>query len=238
MLSRMTLLSCLLVAAFTLDRDLAIVSEERIGAPSTAYNHSSTLTEAADGSLVAAWYGGSAEGADDVSIWASRKDSSGWSTIVEVDDGRREDGRLYACWNPVLHTARSGVIHLFYKISSRRAAETLAGYENWWGCFKTSTDNGRTWSERRWLPSHDSPLFGNFGNVMPGPVKNKPLELPDGSLLSGSSTEARGNRGCRELDRQHRAGGPAPAHGGHPTRIPGAFPRSQEPAHALPPPDR
>ena len=190
MFSHMPILPYLLVAAFALDRDLAVLSEERIGAPSTAYNHSSTLAEAADGTLVAAWYGGSAEGADDVSIWASRKDGSGWSPIVEVDDGRRDDGLLYACWNPVLHTARSGVIYLFYKISSRRAAETLAGYQNWWGCFKTSTDHGRTWSERRWLPSDDSPIFGNFGKVMSGPVKNKPLELPDGSLLSGSSTEA------------------------------------------------
>ncbi|MEO6095390.1 MAG: sialidase family protein, partial [Fibrobacteria bacterium] len=186
----MPLLPCLLAAALALDRDLAVLSEERIGAPSTAYNHASTLAEAADGSLVAAWYGGSAEGADDVSIWASRKDGSGWSPIVEVDDGRRDDGLLYACWNPVLLTAHSGVIFLFYKISSRRAAATLAGYQNWWGCFKTSTDHGRSWSARQWLPSHESPIFANFGKVMTGPVKNKPLELPDGSLLSGSSTEA------------------------------------------------
>lgn len=73
MLSLMLLLPYLLVAAFALDRNLAVLSEERIGAPSTAYNHSSTLAEAADGTLAAAWYGGSAEGADDVSIWASRK---------------------------------------------------------------------------------------------------------------------------------------------------------------------
>ena len=96
----MPFLPYLLIAAFALDRNLAVLSEERIGAPSTAYNHSSTLAEAADGSLVAAWYGGSAEGADDVSIWASRKEGSSWSPIVEVADGRRDDGRLYACWTP------------------------------------------------------------------------------------------------------------------------------------------
>jgi hypothetical protein len=43
---------------------------------------------------------------------------------------------------------------------------------------RTSRDDGRTWSEARRLP--DGVL---------GPVKNKPVLLDDGTLISGSSTE-------------------------------------------------
>jgi predicted neuraminidase len=174
----------------TLNRNLAVMSEELIGTPTTAYNHASTIAEAADGTLVVAWFGGSLEGADDVSIWMSRNSGSGWSPIVEIDDGRRPDGNDYSCWNPVLIAARNGTLYLFYKISSQRASVTLAGYQNWWGCVKMSTDNGLTWSARQWLPTSSASIYNNFGNVMTGPVKNKPLELPDGTLLSGSSTEA------------------------------------------------
>ena len=48
---------------------------------------------------------------------------------------------------------------------------------------KASPDGGRTWSEPRRLP--DGIL---------GPIKNHPLDLPDGTLLSGSSTEDNGWR--------------------------------------------
>jgi predicted neuraminidase len=43
----------------------------------------------------------------------------------------------------------------------------------------TSTDDGRTWSKARRLP--DGIL---------GPIKNKPVQLADGTIVSGSSTEA------------------------------------------------
>lgn len=46
-----------------------------------------------------------------------------------------------------------------------------------------STDDGRTWAEPRSLPD---------GIV--GPVKNHPLEFPDGMILCGSSTEQDGWR--------------------------------------------
>jgi predicted neuraminidase len=44
---------------------------------------------------------------------------------------------------------------------------------------RTSKDNGRTWSEPRRLP-----------DGFPGPVKNKPVRLPDGTIIASSSTES------------------------------------------------
>ena len=34
--------------------------------------HASTIVEAPDGSLIAAWFGGSGEGEEDVGVWSSR----------------------------------------------------------------------------------------------------------------------------------------------------------------------
>ncbi len=53
----------------------------------------------------------------------------------------------------------------------------------WWGEYKTSGDNGNTWSKAEKLP----------GNLL-GPIKNKPIQLSDGTILSGSSTENNGWR--------------------------------------------
>ncbi len=47
----------------------------------------------------------------------------------------------------------------------------------------TSDDGGKIWSQPRRLPEH-----------IDGPVKNKPVQLPDGSILAGSSTEYDGWR--------------------------------------------
>jgi predicted neuraminidase len=179
----------LLQPCLALDRNKAVLSEELIPPSGTLNNHAATLTEAKDGTLVAAWFGGSDEGADDVSIWLSRYAGSKWSAAEMIDDGRREDGKDYACWNPVLVTGGDGTLYLYYKISSQPAGITLKGYENWWGCVKTSKDMGKTWSARVWLPEGNASVLKNFGQRYIGPVKNKPLILPDGTLLSGSSTE-------------------------------------------------
>jgi predicted neuraminidase len=47
----------------------------------------------------------------------------------------------------------------------------------------TSLDGGRTWDQPRRLPE----------DVL-GPIKNKPIQLADGTLISGSSTEDRASR--------------------------------------------
>jgi predicted neuraminidase len=136
--------------------------------------HASTLAETADG-LVGAWFGGPFEGHPEVSIWLARERDGRWSAPVEVARGEDRRDRRQPCWNPVLHQARAGPLLLFYKVgpSPRR----------WWGMLQTSADGGQSWSAPRRLP-----------RGILGPIKNKPIELPDGSLLCPSSTEHLGWR--------------------------------------------
>ncbi|MEZ5319240.1 MAG: exo-alpha-sialidase [Vicinamibacterales bacterium] len=72
-------------AVATQDQAPRIVSTEFIApAPPTPSAHASTIAETGDG-LVAAWFGGTREGAADVGIWLSRQDRSGaWAAPVEV----------------------------------------------------------------------------------------------------------------------------------------------------------
>jgi predicted neuraminidase len=134
--------------------------------------HASTIVETGK-VIVAAWFGGSAEGKMDVGIWLSRYDSERWSPPVEVADGMQMDGQRYPCWNPVLFQPSSGPLLLFYKVGPNP--------REWWGLVRASTDCGRSWSAALKLP--DGIL---------GPVRAKPVELPDGTLLAGSSTEQAG----------------------------------------------
>jgi predicted neuraminidase len=131
--------------------------------------HASTLAETTNG-LVAAWFGGTDEGNRDVTIWCSRLQNGAWSTPVSVASGAGFDSEPLPCWNPVLFQAPGGPLLLFYKAGPSPS--------KWWGMLKTSTNCGVTWGEARRLPD---------GIV--GPIKNKPVLLPNGTLLCGSSTE-------------------------------------------------
>ena len=131
--------------------------------------HASTIVETADG-LVAAWFGGTREGASDVGIWVSRRTDGRWSAPVEVATGQQTDGSRHPCWNPVLFVMPDKALALFYKVGPTP--------QTWWGMRRESRDNGRSWSEAERLP--DGIL---------GPIKNKPVRLEDGTLLSPTSTE-------------------------------------------------
>jgi predicted neuraminidase len=89
---------------------------------------------------------------------------------VRVADGIQHAGKRYPTWNPVLFQPANGPLMLFYKVGPTP--------ETWWGMVMTSTDDGRTWSEPRRLPE----------DIL-GPIKNKPVQLADGTLISPSSIE-------------------------------------------------
>ncbi len=131
--------------------------------------HASTIVESKNG-LVAAWFGGTDEGEKDVGIWVSRLKEGKWTPPVEVANGVQPDGERHPCWNPVLFQPSQGALTLFYKVGPSPST--------WWGLVRTSSDGGETWSEPTRLP----------GKLL-GPIKNKPVELADGTILSGSSTE-------------------------------------------------
>ena len=60
--------------------------KEFIYPPKTVTNscHASTVLPLPDGSVVAAWFGGSAEGNDDVKIWVSIRKDDKWSAPYSV----------------------------------------------------------------------------------------------------------------------------------------------------------
>jgi predicted neuraminidase len=138
--------------------------------------HASTLVETVEGTLVVAWFGGKHEKAADVGIWVSRREGGApWTAPVEVATGVQADGSRQPCWNPVLFQPQGGPLLLFYKVGPNP--------RTWWGLLRTSADDGRTWSEARRLP--DGIL---------GPIKNKPVQLPNGDILCPSSSEHAGWR--------------------------------------------
>ena len=131
--------------------------------------HASTLVELRDGRYMAAWFGGTAEGARDVAIWASFRNADGWSRPEQL---AREP--QVPCWNPVLFLAADGRLWLYYKFGPK--------YTWWTAGRRFSDDEGKTWSPVQHLPA---------GLI--GPVRAKPLLLPSGVLVSGSSVESYGS---------------------------------------------
>ena len=137
--------------------------------PPTPSCHASTIVQADQG-LLAAWFGGTDEGEPDVTIFLARREGGQWSKPVQVIDGVQADGQRFPCWNPVLFRPKGGPMLLFAKVGPSPS--------KWWGVLSTSSDDGRTWSRPRRLPER-----------ILGPIKNKPITLPDGTLLCPSSQE-------------------------------------------------
>lgn len=167
-------------AALQIRADDALVKSEFVyeSAPFPSC-HASTIAETSSG-LVSAWFGGTGEKNPDVGIWLSRQVDGKWTAPVEVANGvqyQDASGKVvrHPTWNPVLFQPRTGPLMLFYKAGPSPSS--------WWGMLTTSDDSGRTWAEPRRLPE----------GIL-GPVKNKPVQLANGDILCGSSTETGGLR--------------------------------------------
>ena len=128
--------------------------------------HASTLVEHEPGKLLAAWFGGKAEGAANVQIWSSTFDGNRWSDPQVLGS---EPGQ--PCWNPVLFKTAKGTLCLWYKAGPKP--------ESWTGYVRISNDNGKTWSTPEMMP-------GGFW----GPVRAKPIQLDNGTILAGTSVES------------------------------------------------
>ena len=141
--------------------------------------HASTIAETPNG-LVAAWFAGTREKHTDVGIRLSRLVEGKRTASIEVADGSEGEDKEYPCWNPVLFQPKKGPLMLFYKVGPTPS--------RWWGVLLVSENNGRTWGNRRKLGRDDK-----IGHLI-GPVKNKPVQLADGTILCPSSTEHKGWR--------------------------------------------
>jgi predicted neuraminidase len=153
----------------------AIINSEFVFYPQNApfdSCHSSTIAETPAG-LLCAWFAGPYEGHPDVEIWLGRKVDGSWTNPVNIADDF-ENNKRYPAWNPVLYYENGKTI-LFYKVGPHPFS--------WWGKYKISTDNGKSWSDPQKLP-----------NSFIGPVRNKPVLLNNGELLCPSSTENDGWR--------------------------------------------
>lgn len=136
--------------------------------------HASTIEETPSG-LVCAFFAGTHERHPDVGIRVSRMVNGEWTWPEEVANGVQGEDLRYPCWNPVLFRPEGGPLMLFYKVGPNP--------REWWGMVMTSEDDGRTWSEPRKLGEHEK-----IGHLL-GPVKNKPIQLADGTIICPSSTE-------------------------------------------------
>lgn len=95
--------------------------------------HASTVLPLDDGRVVAAWFAGTKESADDVDILTSVRSESGWSEPVRVS----ADSNI-PHWNPVLFRRADGKIMLFFKVGKKIPM---------WKTYFSLSDNGVDWSE-------------------------------------------------------------------------------------------
>lgn len=131
--------------------------------------HASTVLPLPNGDVLCAYFAGTHEKHPDVGIWLSRRVDGIWEKPVCISKTEQT-----AHWNPVLffEDEQKTVIRIVYKVSKE--------IENWKNRTRVSYDNGLTWSE-------ECCYKGTCADC--GPVRSKPLRLPDGSLLAPDSTE-------------------------------------------------
>ncbi|HWV57698.1 MAG TPA: sialidase family protein [Longimicrobiales bacterium] len=166
---------CLAAPPLSAQEHPAVVLSEFIyDDPPTPECHASTIVETPSG-LVTAWFGGEYERHPEVKIWVARYEGGRWTAPVAVADGVQPDGTPLPTWNPVLFQPTGGRLFLFYKVGPSPST--------WWGMVMTSDDDGRTWTEPHRLPD------GVYG-----PIRSKPVQLANGVILAGSSTEHDGWR--------------------------------------------
>jgi len=137
--------------------------------------HAPTAVELGDGRIRAFWYGGSREGAKDVTIYTAVFDpsSSNWGT-QEIATTRAETARdlgryVKKLGNPVAARDARGRLWLFY------VSVSIGGWSGSAVNFRISEDEGATWGRARRIVA--SPLL-NLGTLVRGPA----VLFEDGTL--------------------------------------------------------
>lgn len=98
--------------------------------------HASTIVELPNGDLLAAWFGGTAEGNPDVAIWGSRNVNGRWSAPEELVRERETPS-----WNPVYFYTKDKRLWLYYKFGTSPMTWSLPGSmgcARYWYCYKSA----------------------------------------------------------------------------------------------------
>ena len=135
--------------------------------------HAVTLAQGSDGNLVAAWFSGSREGAEDVAIVFSALVDGTWTAPRVIADRHRVERDSHRVvrklGNPLLWRDPQNVLHLWF---------VSVSYGGWAGSsinHMESIDNGVRWSASKRIIT--SP-FGNLSTL----VRNPPIALRDGGV--------------------------------------------------------
>lgn len=138
------------------------------GTPTVPSCHASTVLKLRDGTLLCAWFAGTRESAADVRIWYTVCQNGAWTLPMQIPSEQ-----TIPHWNPVLYEMRDGTVCLFYKIGHHIPD---------WKTMLVTFDQDLHPSVPRELIEGD--VSGGRG-----PVKNKPIDLSNGSTLAPGSTE-------------------------------------------------
>ena len=136
-----------------------------------AVHHCSTIAEAPNGDLLCLWYGGSFESADDQSLYLSRrkKGERNWSepeTLIR--NSQKPPG------NAIIFAGPEGRIWILWgRMDAVRPIRRGSGWTECTLMFRTSDDNGETWSE-------DAPFPWEERRALP---RNLPIQLQNGEFL-------------------------------------------------------
>lgn len=133
--------------------------------------HASTILPYKD-TLVAAWFGGTKEGNDDVKIWVSIKENGEWSKPYSI----AVDGKELPHWNPVLYLKEDDTICLYFKYGKP--------ISKWRTYSCVSRDGGKSFCK-------PEELVPKAKDGARGPVKNKQIRLSNGTVLAPSSKETK-----------------------------------------------
>jgi len=159
--------------------------------------HASTLAQLPNGDVICAWFGGTAEGADDVNIWLSIRHEEKWQQAIAVI---KVPG--IPTWNPVLFIPDTSRLFVEQnKVTENDSQPRLLLYyrvgktiTEWRSYVTESLDGGNSWNEPH--PLSDGCM---------GPTKNKPIVLSDGTWLAGASVETDSEWYC-QIERSNDQG--------------------------------
>ena len=138
--------------------------------------HAASAVELTDGSIRSYWFGGTREGAQDVSIWSSRWDieTKTWDPPTIALDPRWLENttelNLRKLGNPVAYRSPNGPVELFV------VGVSMGGWSGSAIYHLTSDDEGATFSSPRRLTS--SPFF-NISTLVKGAI----LETSEGGII-------------------------------------------------------